>query len=169
MKASIYLTTLCFLCGTLLLSGQSIERQVIGSTGNSYYSANGAIDYTVGETVIGTLANGGITLTQGFHQTANAGFGITDMTRDFMITVYPNPATTFLNVRFQNKALQENYLISIISFTGVTLLEKQIMAEIGLEKIVTFNVSILASATYVLRILNTSTGNCQIVLFDKTK
>lgn len=48
---------------------QSIERQVIGSTGTTLTDgATASIDFTVGELVVSTITDGTTILTQGFHQ-----------------------------------------------------------------------------------------------------
>jgi len=47
----------------------TLERQVIGSTGNHYEGSNGlAVSYTAGEAVVNTFENNPYFLTQGFHQ-----------------------------------------------------------------------------------------------------
>ncbi|WP_299886064.1 hemagglutinin protein [uncultured Lacinutrix sp.] len=48
--------------------GQSIERQVIGSSGSTLSNGSVSIDFTVGELVVTTISDGTTTLTQGFHQ-----------------------------------------------------------------------------------------------------
>lgn len=47
---------------------QNIERQVIGSAGQSFSNATLSMDFTVGELVVTTITDGSSILTQGFHQ-----------------------------------------------------------------------------------------------------
>lgn len=57
------LSVVCSMAGA-----QSISPTVIGSAGGSGSTGGVSIDWTVGETAITTLSNGGNILTQGFHQ-----------------------------------------------------------------------------------------------------
>jgi hypothetical protein len=66
MKKKLYFLSL--LIG-MSLQAQSIERQVIGSSGTSFSNASVQLDFTVGELVVSTLTDGSTILTQGFHQT----------------------------------------------------------------------------------------------------
>jgi len=72
MKKNIFKTkmsALIFLLGITQLQAQSIERQVIGSSGNTLSNASASINFTVGELVVTTITDGStVTLTQGFHQ-----------------------------------------------------------------------------------------------------
>jgi hypothetical protein len=47
---------------------QSIERQVLASTGTTITNGTISLDYTLGETIVGEKSNSTIILTQGFHQ-----------------------------------------------------------------------------------------------------
>lgn len=47
---------------------QSIERQVIGSSGNTLSNGTVSLDFTVGELAVTTITDGSVVLTQGFHQ-----------------------------------------------------------------------------------------------------
>ncbi|MFT7242557.1 MAG: gliding motility-associated-like protein [Cryomorphaceae bacterium] len=52
-----------------------IDRQVIGSSGGSFsLGGNIIMEQTVGESVISTIGNNGLILTQGFHQPLTEGF-----------------------------------------------------------------------------------------------
>ncbi len=46
---------------------QQIERQVIGTAGETISNGNIILDFTVGETVVGDVSNESISLSQGFH------------------------------------------------------------------------------------------------------
>ncbi len=49
--------------------GQELEREVVGSAGETLSNSTIILDFTVGETVVGTVSNGSISLSQGFHNT----------------------------------------------------------------------------------------------------
>ncbi|RZN83018.1 MAG: hemagglutinin protein [Winogradskyella sp.] len=65
MKA-VFKIAICLLMG--LTYGQSIERQVIASTGNTLSNSSVIMDFTLGEVAITTVTDGTTTLSQGFHQ-----------------------------------------------------------------------------------------------------
>ncbi|PHS10033.1 MAG: hemagglutinin protein [Kordia sp.] len=50
------------------VQAQTIEYQVIGSSGTTLSNASASINFTVGELVVTTITDGTTTLTQGFHQ-----------------------------------------------------------------------------------------------------
>lgn len=66
-KANIYMTLLLSLCTHALLA-QSIERQVLGSTGATLSNASTTMSFTVGEITITSIDNGSVFFSQGFHQ-----------------------------------------------------------------------------------------------------
>ena len=48
--------------------GQSIERQVLASSGNTISNSTVQLDFTLGETIVGDISNSNVILNQGFHQ-----------------------------------------------------------------------------------------------------
>jgi len=66
MKTQILL--IVFLAGVLICSAQSIERDVVASSGDYYEGANISISWTLGEIATETYNNGTNILTQGFQQ-----------------------------------------------------------------------------------------------------
>jgi len=49
--------------------GQQLERQVIGTTGETISNTDVMLDFTLGETIVGDVSNTSILLSQGFHNT----------------------------------------------------------------------------------------------------
>jgi len=78
---------------------QSTEQQVISSSGNHYNNGNIQLSYTIGEPVVSTESNSTITLTQGFHQTNWTFVGLEDFAPEIVISVFPNPVTSQLNIQ----------------------------------------------------------------------
>lgn len=58
----------CLLLGVSFTNAQSIERQVIGSAGNTLSNGTVTVDFTVGELAVSTITDGTTTLSQGFQQ-----------------------------------------------------------------------------------------------------
>lgn len=65
MRVILFISFLCFFSFGF---SQEIEREVIGSSGNSSTNGSVTLDATVGEVAVQTLSNGTIFITQGFQQ-----------------------------------------------------------------------------------------------------
>lgn len=87
------------LCGCSALAFSGLGQEVIASQGDSYNTANGSVDFTIGETVIETVSDGNYDLTQGFHQTHWDFLGVDDYAPLLSYEVFPNPMTNELVVR----------------------------------------------------------------------
>ncbi len=70
---------------------QTLDRQVIGSSGAYAEAGNISMSYTVGEAVVATGSSGTIVLTQGFQQPDNMMVGIESVESRVSINAYPNP------------------------------------------------------------------------------
>jgi hypothetical protein len=166
MKTVKIFSSFLALCCAILLSAQSIDRQVIGSTGASSSTSTIQMDYTVGEAVIGTFGSSSITVTQGFHQTLVAGIGVSDLDVNSDLIVYPNPTNSILNIQLGNTQSSEDYNISVVSLMGVKVLEMDNSSVSDLDQTLVLDVSDLASSSYLLLISNTKTGECNHFIFE---
>ena len=81
------------------LQGQSIERQVLSIGAGSTLINGGYTSFTIGETIIGTISNDEIVLTQGFQQNdleiPNAVLSF----EEIGIMLYPNPTQNKLFIK----------------------------------------------------------------------
>lgn len=82
MKTGIILIIL--FASTILCSAQSIERDVVASSGDYFEGANISLSWTLGEIATETYSSGNIILTQGFQQS----FGIVIHGIDLDVLVY---------------------------------------------------------------------------------
>ena len=82
MKTTIL--SIVFFVTTILCHAQTIDRQVIASSGDYFEGTNSSISWTVGEIATETLTDGNYILTQGFHQP----FGIVIHGIDLNVFVY---------------------------------------------------------------------------------
>ncbi len=98
---------------------QSIEQQVIGTTGGHSTSANSQLDWTMGETIISTQSNNDNILTQGFHQTRLNITSVDDFADQIKFEVFPNPTPDKLVINGSN--LSKQYSIKVYSTTGSLL------------------------------------------------
>jgi hypothetical protein len=163
MKAISLLIALFFV---FTASSQSLERQVVASTGAS--TNNGIfLEYTIGEAVIGTFSNANAGLNQGFHQTGLNGIGINDFDALTGLTIFPNPVISELNVDFGNNQDANDYCLRLYSLTGVVLGEIKSGEAESCEKVVVLDVAMLPASGYVLQLINSKTGVVKSVLFQK--
>lgn len=87
---------------SLLWAQLSLDRQVIGSTGQSVATGSLQVDYTVGETVITTASAATLTLTQGFHQPQATPVGVPLTHATFELKAYPNPTQNQVTLDIQS-------------------------------------------------------------------
>ena len=94
-----YILVFCAALYALSLSGQ--KQEVIASAGG-YNSAGGiSISWTLGETIIPTFSSGDLILTHGFQQQLIVTTIEDNLEELVNVTVYPNPASEVLNLRFE--------------------------------------------------------------------
>ena len=82
------------LCSCISLFSQSVES----SSGDSYITDLGSLDFTVGEVVIYTGTLGTTTFTQGFHQSSWYFSEIYDHNSQFEALLFPNPTIDLINI-----------------------------------------------------------------------
>jgi len=140
--------------------GQTIQNSVVASTGASTSSGNVKMDYTLGEVVVETFSAGGNTLTQGFHQTNLTLVAIENTELFPDINIYPNPADNLVNID-----IPQNYNQLDISMYDVT--GKLLKTQSNANGKITFDVSILATGTYYLQVINPK--NEQVKTFKVVK
>lgn len=73
-------------------------QEVIATQGDSYTTASGSIDYTIGEVVIDTGTDGTFDITQGFHQTNWNFSGTVEYDLTFEALIFPNPTRDIVNI-----------------------------------------------------------------------
>ncbi len=115
-KTSYLIAVLCFF--SFFSKAQSIERFVIGSTGN-YQAAGGySLSSTTGEAVIPTFTGGSYMLTQGFQQPDDKSNGINELLpSNVKVSLYPNPTTDMLVLEI-NGDHPESYSVELTDMLG---------------------------------------------------
>lgn len=124
MKKSII--SLCgALCISLAAGAQVIlAPSVIAAGGNYTESGQISISWTLGELAVRTLAGGNMILTQGFQQPFDTDVGNGPETRNWNITVYPNPVKDVLTIRFGMEKAAD-FLVQVQDVTGRVLAVEQ--------------------------------------------
>ena len=141
--------------------GQSLEQQVIGSSGNFSSTTTGTtLSSTTGEVITNTANSGTAILTQGFQQPVI----ITSLTSDKLsdnqeITLFPNPSDYQITIIKEHSEVLYAELIDVLGQVISThkLTEKN--TEVNLEK--------LASGTYFFKINNNTKQTVQTFKIQK--
>ncbi len=107
---------LCLIFPVSILKAQSLERSVLASSGNSGTAGSIAVDYTIGETIIATLASANTIVTAGFHQ-PNTTVSINETYTSALFRIYPNPSNDKVNVFLDSPGLKHGH-IQIADVTG---------------------------------------------------
>ncbi|WP_417600885.1 T9SS type A sorting domain-containing protein [Owenweeksia hongkongensis] len=114
------------LCGISLLAfSQSTDQKVVASSGGHYSNGNNQLSFTIGEPVISTASNSGVTLTQGFHQTKLQVISLEEFSNDPLISVFPNPVVESLNITTEK--LTESGWLTLYSVNGKLLLQQKLV------------------------------------------
>jgi hypothetical protein len=151
----IFTLGISLLFAATMANAQTISHSVVASAGaNHTDEASGiSISWTLGEPVIGTLESGDgtIILTQGFQQGSLAGDVIV-IPIDFSaeITVYPNPATNYVNIKVDGLT-SGSLKLEILDVHGRMRAKHE---NITNEHIVTINADHLNSGVYMLRFMS---------------
>lgn len=148
------LTVLSFLLSFMsaCLFAQTIQNDVIGTTGGSAESGTISIEYSVGETVIETAESTEITLTQGFLQPMLSVTSIDDENILSGISVYPNPVGDELIIEISGDFIHPLQSM-LFDINGKLLYESQLSS--GTH---TLNMQKYVQGTYFLKIVDVSAG-----------
>ncbi len=148
MKKLIFIFT--FILATSVAFSQSIDRQVISSTGGYSEAGNISVSYTVGEPMVETFEAGTIVLTQGFQQPDASPVGMEDINSGISILAYPNPTEGEI----------------ILDFTTTREMELSIglMDVLGKQVSVTENISVSTGTKHLMDLSALASGNYFIVL-----
>jgi hypothetical protein len=92
---------------------QSVDMDVIATSGANGSSPTHQLSWTIGEPIIETLTQSSNILTQGFHQTNLVVTDITEQTTlNLELVIYPNPVVNQLNLNIENpENLPLNYVL----------------------------------------------------------
>ena len=159
---------LLLLASTCLSAQVTLERQVVGSLGQSFADGSLQISSTVGEAAVTTLSGDGLLLTQGFHQAEREDLTSVQLVPDILsdLAVYPNPATNHFWVQVASPAAQ-SLRFEVMDATGrkLTSLTRRLSA--GTETRVNFNATDWPAGLYLIRLLTnngTLAGSARLII-----
>ncbi|MFC1733124.1 T9SS type A sorting domain-containing protein, partial [candidate division KSB1 bacterium] len=135
--------------------GQSIERDVISSSGDSYVSSGLLLDVTIGETIINTYSSTGLIITQGFQQPIpdTIVFVVDNEDRLLEIICFPNPTSDIVNIRIVNHP-NKKIKLRVYNLLGGMILQKTLLPNIGNTIEHQMNVSYFPAGNYLINFYN---------------
>ena len=90
MRQTLFLISL--LATAAAAQGQSLDQQVIGSSGLQYVTVSARVAFTIGEPLTATLTGQDGIITQGFHQGTLTVTSVREELAATALSVHPNPA-----------------------------------------------------------------------------
>ncbi len=143
-RLRFYLLLVLVLCGAAQCTAQTLDRQVIGTSGQQYVTAAATVDFTIGEPFIATLTGQNGIATQGFHQGTISITSVRETLSLAELSVYPNPTTDRLTI----STAMENALWQLHTLDGKIVSSGRL--NLGST---TVDVTALAQATYMLTVM----------------
>jgi hypothetical protein len=129
---------------------QSLKPEVIATAGSYFANANNSVSWTIGECIPETFSNGANKLTQGFQQGIYDIKTAVDNTDNRMkITVFPNPATDFVNLEILAQDNNDCYF-QLFDSNGKCLKNEKIISVRSQIDLIGF-----ARNTYILNVFST--------------
>lgn len=104
---------------------QNTDQKVVASSGGHYSNGTNQLSFTIGEPVVSTVSNSGITLTQGFHQAKLQVISLEEFKDEPLISVFPNPVVESLNIT--TNELTESGWLTLYTVNGKLLLQQKIV------------------------------------------
>jgi hypothetical protein len=148
---NLILSSIVFLCCENLVA-QSLPWSVIASSGDQFMSANGSLEWTLGETVTETYSQTKGFLTQGFQQPATIKVtGLEEVGKGVLI--YPNPTANFLYVKVDETS---EWQIEVFDLHGKRMTSPvQKVPGMAIHQV---DMQGLGAAVYLLSLSNITTG-----------
>jgi hypothetical protein len=141
------LLILIIVSGYTIVYGQNLKPEMIATAGSFYSNNSYSVSWTIGECIPETFSNGTNKLTQGFQQGIYEINTVVDNTEDRMkITVFPNPATDFVNLEMQTQN-KIGYYYQLFDLNGKCLKNEKITAVKSQIDLIGF-----ARTTYILNV-----------------
>jgi hypothetical protein len=154
MKRSLLILTTLLLA----LSASSQYKQDVIASAGGYNTATGiSISWTLGETIIPTFksADNTLILTHGFQQQLIITTVEENLENLVTVTVYPNPASDNVNIRFE-EAIDDEVNLMLINSQGKPV-KSLIIEATTIEKQI--NLQDLAAGVYYLKLIKGKLSN----------
>jgi hypothetical protein len=138
-----------------VLNAVGQKQEVISSAGGYYTTTGITLSWTLGETIIPSYTAGGLILTHGFQSVLRTVIVEENIETPVKVTVYPNPASDYLNISFA-EPLDAEVNLMLIDGQG-KLFKTQIIEATTSE--VQLNFQDLPSGIYLLKLTKGKLSN----------
>jgi hypothetical protein len=146
---------LLILITIMMVQGQSLSCEVIGSGSVWSMGLDGSFSSTIGEVITETHYGEMNTLTQGFHQPEEQVFGLEDLMKQITFEVYPNPAGELLYADFSPGNAAVRMFVTLNDLYGRVIFRKEVT-----EGINSFDLQGLSPGFYLLELSSERTSYC---------
>jgi hypothetical protein len=104
---------------------QTLQNEVIGSSGATYALDNIEISWTLGESIIESYQSGNIFISQGFHQPVFKFLEIHEREQPpFLAHIFPNPTNRFIQIELSGISETEKFKLILSDMMGKVLLNQ---------------------------------------------
>jgi hypothetical protein len=141
------------------LSAQ-VKQEVIASAGGYSVASGVSLSWTLGETIIPTYTNGGLTLTHGFQQQLIVTAVEENLEDVVKVTLYPNPASDVVNIKLESP-LDGEVKLFLFDSRG-KLIKTDFMEKTAVEKEI--NLQDLPAGLYLLKMTKGKLSNAYKVV-----
>jgi hypothetical protein len=138
-----------------VLNAVGQKQEVISSAGGYYTTTGITLSWTLGETIIPSYTAGGLILTHGFQSVLRTVIVEENIETPVKVTVYPNPASDYLNISFAEPLDAE---VNLMLIDGQGKLFKTQIIEATISE-VQLNFQDLPSGIYLLKLTKGKLSN----------
>jgi len=142
-----YFTILIAVIFSLSVSAQ-VKQEVIASAGGYNVAGGISISWTLGETIIPTFTNGGLTLTHGFQQQLIVTTVEENIDILVRVKVYPNPVSDIITIKFE-EVVESEITLMLLDSQGRVVKQDVVEATLSEKQI---NMQDVAAGIYYLRL-----------------
>ena len=147
------LLTLILSTIAISISAQTIERQVIGSLGNTSTAGGITVTSTVGEVAVATNSTSNMLLTEGYQQAIDSNsVSIAEIQNTAKMKLYPNPTTNSAKLEITTN-FNSATIVAVYSVEGKLISSNSFSIISGIESSIQIDVSNQASGVYMIRII----------------
>jgi hypothetical protein len=159
----IAIAAVAFCARSVSVSGQIMKPAIINATGGTGTANGKHFDYSIGEmTMVSTCSGAGLIVTQGLLQTnLFPDLGLSNIRYADAIRVFPNPASTVLNIRY-TAAAAGRLNCRLMDMAGRLVMDRtdQIIQGVNMEEL---DVSEIAAAPYMLEVSFVANGGSKSI------
>ena len=151
----------CIFSLAFTANAQSVTPQVVATSGDFYNGSSASLSWTLGEVAVDTYIGSSNQLTQGFQQPEIRFSELEDFAQDLVVSLYPNPASSLVNLQIANNS--ETLQLEMYDASGKLILSDAYVSNENHPIYLTG----LADGFYLLKISSPTTGHLKTLKIQK--